>query len=105
MRTHIRNKENPHNVTAELLGLGLVDNTRDLEKPISYAVQTALEGKVSYEDIKDTLASTETSKALSARQGSVLDGKISEINGTILSIGSVFHFKGTLSSEADLETV
>ena len=105
LRTHIRNKENPHNVTAELLGLGLVDNTRDLEKPISYAVQTALEGKVSYEDIKDTLASTETSKALSARQGSVLDGKISEINGTILSIGSVFHFKGTLSSEADLETV
>lgn len=105
LRTHVRNKENPHNVTAELLGLGLVDNTRDLEKPISYAVQTALEGKVSYEDIKDTLASTETSKALSARQGSVLDGKISEINGTILSIGSVFHFKGTLSSEADLETV
>lgn len=105
LRTHIRNKENPHNVTAELLGLGLVDNTRDLEKPISYAVQTALEGKVSYEDIKDTLASTETSKALSARQGSVLNGKISEINGTILSIGSVFHFKGTLSSEADLETV
>ena len=105
LRAHIRNKENPHNVTAELLGLGLVDNTRDLEKPISYAVQTALEGKVSYEDIKDTLASTETSKALSARQGSVLDGKISEINGTILSIGSVFHFKGTLSSEADLETV
>ena len=105
LRAHIRNKENPHNVTAELLGLGLVDNTRDLDKPISYAVQTALEGKVSYEDIKDTLASTETSKALSARQGSVLDGKISEINGTILSIGSVFHFKGTLSSEADLETV
>lgn len=105
LRTHIRNKENPHNVTAELLGLGLVDNTRDLDKPISYAVKTALEGKVSYEDIKDTLASTETSKALSARQGSVLDGKISEINGTILSIGSVFHFKGTLSSEADLETV
>ena len=34
-----------------------------------------------------------------------MDGKISEINGTILSIGSVFHFKGTLSSEADLETV
>ena len=105
LRAHIRNKENPHNVTAELLGLGLVDNTRDLEKPISYAVQTALEGKVSYEDIKDTLASTETSKALSARQGSILDGKISEINGTILSIGSVFYFKGTLSSEADLETV
>ena len=105
LRTHVRNKENPHNVTAELLGLGLVDNTRDLEKPVSYAVKTALEGKVSYEDIKDTLASTETSKALSARQGSVLDGKISEINGTILSIGSVFHFKGTLSSEADLETV
>jgi hypothetical protein len=105
LRTHVRNKENPHNVTAEILGLGLVDNTRDLEKPISYAVQAELDNKVNYEDIKDSLVSTETAKPLSARQGSVLNGKISELSGTILSIGSVFQFKGTLSSVEDLETV
>lgn len=105
LRTHIRNKENPHNVTAEILGLGMVDNTRDLEKPISYAVQTELDNKVNYEDIKDSLVSTETSKPLSARQGSVLNGKISELSGTILSIGTVFHFKGTLSSVEELETI
>lgn len=105
LRTHIRNKENPHNVTAEILGLGLVDNTRDLEKPVSYAVQAELNNKVNYEDVKDSLASTETTKPLSARQGSILNGKISELNGTILSIGTVFHFKGTLSSVEELDTV
>lgn len=105
LRTHVRNKENPHNVTAETLGLGLVDNTRDLEKPISYAVQAELDNKVNYEDIKDSLVSTETAKPLSARQGSVLNGKISELSGTILSIGSVFQFKGTLSSVEELDTV
>lgn len=105
LRTHIRNKENPHNVTAETLGLGLVDNTRDLEKPISYAVQAELDNKVNYEDVKDSLVSTETTKPLSARQGSVLNGRISELSGTILSIGTVFHFKGTLSSVDDLGTV
>lgn len=105
LRTHVRNKENPHNVTAEILGLGLVDNTRDLEKPISYAVQAELDNKVNYEDIKDSLVSTETAKPLSARQGSVLNGKISELSGTILSIGSVFQFKGTLSSVEELDTV
>ena len=105
LRTHVRNKENPHNITAETLGLGLVDNTRDLEKPISYAVQAELDNKVNYEDVRDSLASTDTTKPLSARQGSVLNGKISELSGTILSIGTVFQFKGTLSSVEELNTV
>lgn len=105
LRTHVRNKENPHNITAETLGLGLVDNTRDLEKPISYAVQAELDNKVNYEDVRDSLASTDTTKPLSARQGSVLNGKISELSGTILSIGTVFQFKGTLSSVEELDTV
>ena len=40
--THIDDKENPHEVTAEQVGLGNVDNTSDLDKPISTATQTAL---------------------------------------------------------------
>lgn len=36
---HIENQSNPHDVTAEQIGLSNVDNTSDLEKPISYAVQ------------------------------------------------------------------
>ena len=43
--SHKLDKNNPHNVTAEQVGLGNVDNTADLDKPISTAVQTALDNK------------------------------------------------------------
>lgn len=36
---------NPHNVTKSDVGLGNVDNTSDLDKPISTATQTALDAK------------------------------------------------------------
>lgn len=40
--SHTTNYENPHNVTKAQVGLGNVDNTSDLDKPISTAVQNAL---------------------------------------------------------------
>lgn len=33
--THINNSSNPHGVTASQIGLGNVDNTSDIEKPVS----------------------------------------------------------------------
>ena len=45
--THIADTSNPHSVTKAQVGLGNVDNTADLDKPISTATQTALNGKVS----------------------------------------------------------
>lgn len=47
LTTHINNKDNPHEVTKAQVGLGNCDNTSDLDKPISTATQTALDGKVS----------------------------------------------------------
>lgn len=44
--THIADKTNPHEVTKAQVGLGNCDNTSDLNKPISTATQTALDGKV-----------------------------------------------------------
>lgn len=41
--SHTQNFNNPHNVTAAQVGLGKVDNTSDLEKPISVAVQAAID--------------------------------------------------------------
>jgi len=38
---------NPHNITKEQVGLGNVDNTRDIDKPISSATATALGDKLS----------------------------------------------------------
>ena len=45
LTAHINNKSNPHGVTKVQVGLGNVDNTSDLSKPISTATQTALNGK------------------------------------------------------------
>lgn len=43
--THINDKNNPHQVTKEQIGLSNVDNTSDLDKPISRATQKALDEK------------------------------------------------------------
>ena len=43
---HISNLENPHQVTKTQVGLGNVDNTSDVNKPISIAQQSALDNKV-----------------------------------------------------------
>lgn len=46
INNHKEDTGNPHGVTAEQIGLGNVDNTSDLEKPISNAMQDALDKKV-----------------------------------------------------------
>lgn len=69
----------------EWVGLGNVDNTSDLDKPISNAVAqalankvtsgqltTALTGLLSATDVVDDLTSTDPQKALSANQGRLL---------------------------------
>lgn len=45
LTAHTGNTGNPHSVTAAQVGLGNVDNTSDLNKPISTATQTALNDK------------------------------------------------------------
>lgn len=42
---HLVNTDNPHSVTQSQVGLENVDNTSDLDKPISTATQSALDGK------------------------------------------------------------
>lgn len=46
IQSHISSTSNPHGVTKSQVGLGSVDNTSDLDKPVSTATQTALDGKV-----------------------------------------------------------
>jgi hypothetical protein len=46
LTAHTGNTSNPHSVTKAQVGLGNVDNTSDVNKPISTATQTALDGKV-----------------------------------------------------------
>ena len=49
INNHVTNTNNPHGVTKEQIGLANVDNTADLDKPISNATQEALDGKANLE--------------------------------------------------------
>lgn len=45
MQHHFNNKQNPHQVTKQQVGLGKVNNTADVDKPVSKATQAALDLK------------------------------------------------------------
>lgn len=62
--SHKNNKENPHGVTKAQVGLGNVDNTADLDKPISTATQAALDLKANQ---STTYTKTETDNLLAKK--------------------------------------
>lgn len=62
LSTHVNNTNNPHSVTAAQVGLGKVDNTSDMEKPISTATQAALS------NINTTIAGLVTKDQLDAHK-------------------------------------
>lgn len=70
LANHIADKANPHEVTKAQVGLGNVDNTSDLNKPISTATQTALDLKA---DKSTTYTKTETDTLLGAKQDIISD--------------------------------
>lgn len=53
---HVADVSNPHSVTKAQVGLGNVDNTSDLNKPISTATQAALDLKADDADVTAALA-------------------------------------------------
>lgn len=53
INNHVTNTNNPHAVTKEQVGLANVDNTSDLDKPISNATQEALDGKADLEHVHE----------------------------------------------------
>ncbi len=54
LKYHLDNSDNPHQVSKAQLGLGNVDNTADVDKPISIATQNALDLKADRAHLKDT---------------------------------------------------
>lgn len=53
IQSHISSTSNPHSVTATQIGLSNVDNTSDVNKPVSSATQTALNLKADSSVIGD----------------------------------------------------
>ena len=54
LSTHEQDTGNPHNVTKAQVGLGNVDNTSDIDKPVSTAQATAINNAVSEHNTSDT---------------------------------------------------
>ena len=65
LENHTNDKSNPHAVTKAQVGLGNVDNTSDLNKPISTATQAALALKANSADV---YTKTQTDTLLDSKQ-------------------------------------
>ena len=82
MDSHIGNTNNPHSVTKAQVGLGNVDNTSDLNKPISTATQTALNGKQdTISDLSTIRSNAQAGKAASdtiATYGDIVTHDVAE---------------------------
>lgn len=88
MGAHERNKNNPHSVTKAQVGLGMVDNTADIDKPISVAVQAAIN------DLKDRTSKGATIFTINAdtfSDGNTFGGypykEVYSCNGRIVYLG------------------
>ena len=81
LNDHVSNYDNPHQVTKGQIGLGNVNNTSDLDKPLSNAATTELNKKINSGDVVDNLTTNDSTKPLSANQGKVLKGLIDGIGG------------------------
>lgn len=68
IKTHINDKNNPHAVNKNQVGLGNVDNTSDADKPISTAVQKALNVKAN-----NSVATSSSSGLMSAEDKKAID--------------------------------
>lgn len=76
LNAHVTDTNNPHVVTATQVGLGNVDNTADLDKPISTATQTALDLKADDSSLQAHVTDTTNPHSVTATQvglGNVLD--------------------------------
>lgn len=58
LSSHVGNTSNPHQVTKAQVGLDKVDNTSDLEKPVSTAMQAALNLKADESDLAGYVPTT-----------------------------------------------
>ena len=68
LTAHIADTANPHATTAAQVGLGNVNNTSDLNKPISAATQTALNLKADITSLPTYLTATMNFGLVSARR-------------------------------------
>lgn len=88
LAAHQSRNDNPHGVTKAQVGLGDVDNTKDIDKPLSTAQQTAVNTKLNNAEnggVVNNLTTNDTTKALSAAQGIALSVKIDSMTDSAVA--------------------
>lgn len=78
---HIAATNNPHGVNKTQVGLGNVDNTADVNKPVSTAQQEALDGKANTVHTHAISQVTGLQTALDAKAGTVHTHVINDVTG------------------------
>ncbi len=93
--SHVTDTSNPHSVTKAQVGLGNVDNTSDLDKPISTLTQTALNLKAS-----TTTLTTHTGNAdihVTAEDKTAWNGKVKSVS-SIEAPATTTTFRGLIAT-------
>lgn len=114
---HFENQNNPHHVSKQQVGLGSVDNTADVDKPISTATKAVLDLKANKEHIHpaNTLAGFDTDVTLAANSdekmasqkavktyvdtiNSTLQARIAKLEKSQLVVGMIMAWKGSINT-------
>ena len=96
--SHINNKNNPHAVTKAQVGLGNVDNTADIDKPVSTAQSEAITNEVSTHNNDTTAHSNQFSLYRKSSEQDTIDA---EINDTIANLESMKANTDYVNNELD----
>ena len=128
--SHINNKNNPHAVTKAQVGLGNVDNTSDIDKPVSTAQATAINNAVSTHNVSETAHSNQFSQYRTSANQDTIDNQIKSDIANLQStkadkattlagygitdaytktqvdakVSSVYRFRGSVATYANLPT-
>lgn len=98
---HIERTDNPHSVTKEQVGLGNVNNTSDIDKPVSTATQSAIDTETLARQNADKILQgnidTETSERTAADEN--LQNQIDELDNAAKSLNAVKYTEQTLTEE------
>lgn len=79
---HKANQNNPHKVTKAQVGLSNVDNTADIDKPVSAAVQSALNSAIAAESDAREAADDSKQNALTTEQLAAVNSGITSTDVT-----------------------
>lgn len=93
---HTNDTNNPHSVTQSQVGLGNVDNTSDLDKPISTATQNALNDKLNTSDFLEenifgTLLEANVSGTYAIDFNAFADARLTMTADTIFTIDDILN--------------